>query len=111
MEIRHQRESYKRLFETEVKLNTQLECECTRLREALDEAQSHTPPVPWDAEEASDKVRLDWLEGELDREKDAMKSWAVLPCSLFRANLPITRAAIDLAMGEHHDGKGDSNGR
>jgi len=45
-----------------------------------------------------DRERLDWLEGEFQREQGE----AVRPGlrSLFRLNQPITRAAIDAAMRE-----------
>ncbi len=48
----------------------------------------------------ADKARLDWLEGELDREQQALatQTEAQIPVSLFRLNNCITRAAIDAAM-------------
>lgn len=48
-----------------------------------------------------DRERLDWLEGEFQREHDWMMTaqWGGNPCpkSLFRKNEPITREAIDAA--------------
>ena len=53
-------------------------------------------------EGGEDARRLDWLEGELDREQEAIRAGGRLfrlsPKSLFRQNVPITRAAIDAAM-------------
>jgi len=50
------------------------------------------------AELRKDRERVDWLEGEFQREQGE----AVRPGlrSLFRLNQPITRAAIDAAMRE-----------
>jgi hypothetical protein len=46
----------------------------------------------------TDAERLDWLEGELEREQDLRLAGSLeLPRSLFRRNVPITRAAIDAA--------------
>lgn len=47
------------------------------------------------AEARKDTARLDWLEGEMRREKE---SFAYALDSLFRRNQPVTRAAIDAAM-------------
>lgn len=51
------------------------------------------------AELEADKLRLDFLEGELEREKAIMRIGGI-PNSLFRRNMPITRAMIDDAMKE-----------
>lgn len=70
-------------------------------------AKSAAPPAgePTPAagpEGGEDARRLDWLEGELDREQEAIRAGGRLfrlsPKSLFRQNVPITRAAIDAAM-------------
>ena len=45
-----------------------------------------------------DTKRLDWLEGEWDREQEAVQHNRETPNSLFRENLPITRYTIDTAM-------------
>ena len=44
----------------------------------------------------ADKVRVDWLEGEWDREQEGPNSGRKR--SLFRCNVPITRKAIDAAL-------------
>jgi hypothetical protein len=43
----------------------------------------------------ADAERLDWLEQELEHEQQALQLGLTPAPSLFRANLPITRAAID----------------
>lgn len=48
--------------------------------------------------EKRDTQRLDWLESEMERETKAIADQAPLPRSLFRRNMPITRAMIDKAM-------------
>jgi hypothetical protein len=48
------------------------------------------------AEARKDSARLDWLEGEMDREVACRGTR--LPRSLFRTNMPITRTAIDAAL-------------
>lgn len=47
-----------------------------------------------------DGERVDWLEGELQREEQGLPPGG----SLFRRNMPITRAAIDAAIAK--EGKG-----
>jgi hypothetical protein len=47
-----------------------------------------------------DKERLDFLESEMQREGGAAVAGVPFPRSLFRQNMPITRAAIDAAIGE-----------
>jgi hypothetical protein len=42
-----------------------------------------------------DKERLDWLEAEMLHEEQALSVGLTPAPSLFRANLPITRVAID----------------
>lgn len=59
-------------------------------------------------QQAPDARRLDWLEGELSREQAWLRSdqpVGKMPPSLFRSNMPITRAAIDaaIAKGERHE--------
>lgn len=46
---------------------------------------------------SQDTARLDWLEGEYERELKCTRT-AMLPISIFRRNVPITRAMIDEAM-------------
>lgn len=43
----------------------------------------------------ADAERLDLLEGEYERERQAILNHRPMPDSLFRMNMPITRAAID----------------
>jgi hypothetical protein len=52
------------------------------------------------AELTRDKSRLDWLEGEMAREKKQIKEGTLgtAPASLFRRNVPITRESIDESM-------------
>lgn len=45
-----------------------------------------------------DRERLDWLEGEMDRERQAIAHGMPIPRSLFRQNEPITRPLIDAAL-------------
>ena len=49
--------------------------------------------------------RLDWLEGELTREQEAVSEQRQLPWSLFRRNVPVTRKAIDEAMAATQKGR------
>lgn len=49
------------------------------------------------ADAARDRERMDWLEGEYEREHIALIERRPLPRSLFRTNNVITRAAIDAA--------------
>lgn len=61
-------------------------------------------------EARADTKRLDWLEGEMVRERAILDApnfdlRAPLPKPLFRRNVPITRAALDAAIhGEVGDG-------
>ena len=48
----------------------------------------------------ADAQRLDWLESEYERERQAILNHRMMPDSLFRMNLPITRAAIDAAKAD-----------
>ena len=68
--------------------------------EEIVEALNALPP-----EEAAhpDKARLDYLERELSFEAKYLRDCTRedRPLSLFRRNVPITRAAIDEAMGSN----------
>lgn len=56
-----------------------------------------------------DAARLDWLEKEFERE--LLTTHALVgPVSLFRRNVPITRAAIDEAMALNAPEGEDRNG-
>ena len=48
-------------------------------------------------ETPTDTERLDWLEGEMNREAIAIREGRKLPNPLFRKCMPITREAIDAA--------------
>jgi len=52
------------------------------------------------AEAREDSARLDWLEGEMAYEQRCIEHGQLIPSSLFRRNVPITRAAIDAARGK-----------
>jgi len=58
-----------------------------------------------------DRERLDWLDGEFEREHEWMVTaqWGNNPYrkSLFRKNEPITRDAIDAAMAAEERGKAE----
>lgn len=57
----------------------------------------------------ADSERLDWLEGESERERGFLRSHGTTdrPDSLFRRNQPITRAAIDSTMQLRRQPSGD----
>ena len=52
------------------------------------------------AEAREDSNRLDYLEGEMAYERRCIEHGQLIPSSLFRRNVPITRAAIDAARGK-----------
>lgn len=52
------------------------------------------------AELERDAARLDWLEQEMEREREAIRRHRPPPDSLFRRNMPITRASIDAALNK-----------
>ena len=54
-----------------------------------------------------DRERLDWLEGELDRERDAILDSRPIPHSLFRSNMAITRNRIDAARAQQAEQERD----
>lgn len=67
---------------------------------------------------AEDAERLDWLEGEMQRETEYLNARHQrtadddkFPHSLFRRNVPITRAAIDAARAESNGGEGKTTMR
>ena len=45
-----------------------------------------------------ESARLDWLEGQLIREQEAIRDKREIPRSLFRHNVPISRKTIDDAI-------------
>ena len=47
------------------------------------------------AEAREDSKRMDYLEGEMAYEQRCIEHGQRIPSSLFRRNVPITRAAID----------------
>jgi hypothetical protein len=49
------------------------------------------------AEAREDSKRMDYLEGEMAYEQRCIEHGQLIPSSLFRRNVPITRAAIDAA--------------
>jgi len=51
------------------------------------------------AEAREDSKRMDYLEGEMAYEQRCIEHGQLIPSSLFRRNVPITRAAIDSARG------------
>lgn len=81
----------------------QLEAECQRLKAEMYDLKAGIRLVQDSCmtgltEAALDTARLDWLEGELAREQRAHAEQLPHVYSLFRANMPITREAIDAAM-------------
>jgi hypothetical protein len=50
-----------------------------------------------EADLATERERLDWLDAEIDRENQSRRSGKWGAQSLFRRNEPITRASIDAA--------------
>lgn len=52
------------------------------------------------AEARKDSERLDWLEGERERELKYLNQNGPYVPALFRTNMPITRVAIDAARGK-----------
>ncbi len=55
------------------------------------------------AEARKDSERLDWLEGERERELEYLNRHGPYIPALFRMNMPITREAIDAAMEKDKD--------
>jgi hypothetical protein len=69
-----------------------------RMFKELDELRAKVPDLEAALAEAEeDSKRMDYLEGEMAYERRCIEHGQLIPSSLFRRNVPITRAAIDAA--------------